>query len=263
MKNEKSLIKSLLCIIIKSQGGRVFVKAENKFFNQLKFVCRAVQISFLKSERLNIYFFGVELKIIKQLELFLKNPRCINSEYVCLLIDEINGLLLTQTDKKAIAIIVSRKVRSSIDLPEIICLGFERIGRPAHYTEIAKACWEIFPERNIIPRNLLAVLCRNPESQFEESPWVWTGSRGVYALKEWGYKRPKLGLHDAVFEIVEKKYLNTGKPVTFSVLRAEIGKYRQIIKESSFTLACYCNEKITVVGRDQFVPFVKPEFCIS
>lgn len=257
LEHDKSLMKSLLCVIAKSGGKKLFAKTKKEHCNQLKFLCRAFQIDFYKSERLAIYFMGLKLKFIKQLEALLKNPRCINREYICLLIDDVSGLVLTRVDKNIISRVVSQKVSNSLPLPEIIYLGLERIGRPAHYTEIAKACSDLFPEKNITPRNLHAVLCRDPKSQLQEFPWVWTGARGIFALKEWGYTRPKFKLFDAVFEIVKHTYSKTGKPVNFAMVQAEIGKYRKIVRESSLIFACYCNDKITAIGKDQFVPFGK------
>jgi len=35
-----------------------------------------------------------------------------------------------------------------------------------------------------------------------QDKWVWIGLRGVYALKEWGFKRPDKGLYQTVFEII-------------------------------------------------------------
>jgi hypothetical protein len=263
LEHDRSLMKSLLCVIAKSGGNKLFAKAKEEHCNQLKFLCRAFQIEFGKSGRLGIHFIGVNHKVIRQLEALLKDPRCINREYICLLIDEVKGLALTHVDKHIISRVISKKVRSGLALPEIIYFGLERMGRPAHYTEITKACFDLFPERNITPRNLHAVLCRDPKSQLGEFPWVWTGARGIFALKEWGYTKPKYKLHDAVFEIVKHKYSKTGKPVNFAIVQAEIGKYRKIVKESSLILACYCNDKITAIGKDQFVPFGKAKSIVG
>jgi len=35
-------------------------------------------------------------------------------------------------------------------------------------------------------------------------PWVWTGLRGVYTLKDWGYEQPAVGLYEGVLEIVTR-----------------------------------------------------------
>jgi len=200
---------------------------------------------------------GVKAGVIKQVEALLRDPRCINEDHALMQVEGMKGLFVGETDRKAIANRVSEKVRKRMGLVEIIHLALERLGRPAHYTDIAKECSEMFPERVLTPRNIHAVLCRDPGSGGKKLPWVWTGMRGVFALKEWGYKRPKLGLFDAVLEIVKQRYLKTQRPVAFTVIRAEMGKYRQVINEASLILACYCNDKITAVGKDQFVPFLK------
>ena len=83
---------------------------------------------------------------------------------------------------------------------------------------------------------------------------VWVGQRGTFALREWGYERPALGLFDAVTAIVTDKYAEIGKPVPLNVIRAELPQYRDFVKETSLIFATSMNEQLRQVGKDAFVP---------
>ena len=83
---------------------------------------------------------------------------------------------------------------------------------------------------------------------------VWIGVRGTYALEEWGYEHPSKTLFDTVAEIVEERHGATGKPVPFTVIAAEMGKYRPLVKDSSLAFAAYCNPRLKRVSKNSFVP---------
>ncbi|MBM3705401.1 MAG: hypothetical protein FJW66_02640 [Actinobacteria bacterium] len=86
---------------------------------------------------------------------------------------------------------------------------------------------------------------------------MWIGLRGVYALKEWGFKRPDKGLYQTVSEIINSKYSQTCKPVPLNHIYKEIGKHRRIVNESSLYFACNFNPKVKVLKKDLFMPVFK------
>ena len=77
---------------------------------------------------------------------------------------------------------------------------------------------------------------------------------GLYALKEWGYERPSKTLFETVAEIVEIFYKRTGKPVPFTIIMTEIGKYRKITNVASLTIAAHFNPNLRCVSKNSFMP---------
>jgi ssDNA-binding Zn-finger/Zn-ribbon topoisomerase 1 len=122
------------------------------------------------------------------------------------------------------------------------------IGKPAHYTKIAEVHNNLFPDNILTERNVLAALC------YEKDGIVWVGIRGVYALREWGYKHPSKGLFETVAEIVENKYADTSKPVSFEVICAEMGKHRKIFNPNSVMFAVNFNPRIERAHNNHFIP---------
>ena len=90
-----------------------------------------------------------------------------------------------------------------------------------------------------------------------QDKWVWIGLRGVYALKEWGFKRPDKGLYQTVFEIINTRFDQTAKPVPLSHIYGEIGKYRKMVNENSLYFACNFNPRIEVLKNGLFTPVSK------
>jgi hypothetical protein len=127
-------------------------------------------------------------------------------------------------------------------------LALQQIGRPAHYTEVADVYSEMFPEDPSTDHNIHAILGRQVKAI------VWIGVKGTFALKEWGYERPKRSLWDEVYRIVYRKYKETGRPVSFSFIACEIGRIRKMVNQNSLTIAVGCNERLIKVGPDLFIP---------
>lgn len=127
-------------------------------------------------------------------------------------------------------------------------IALESIGEPAHYSDITSVYNKMFPDDISSDRIIHAVLSR------ESNGVCWIGQRGTFALEDWGYKKPSLGLFDTVTEIVKKKYDQTGKPVSFNVILAEIGRYRKAVKDSSLVFAAHLNPSLKRIGNDSFIP---------
>lgn len=155
--------------------------------------------------------------------------------------------LLDAKDLRVLAEKIALFVRKKLTMSQKVYLALKSIGRPAHYSEVADAYYDIFPEPSS-EHNIHAVLLR------EDNGVVWIGTKGTFALEEWGYERPLKTIFDTVTEIVEQRYVKTGKPVPFNVIVAEIGKYRKVIQPSSVVFASHCNPKLERVSGDCFVP---------
>ena len=142
---------------------------------------------------------------------------------------------------------------------EKVYLALRNIGNPAHYSEVTETYNWLFPNDSMPERNVHAILSRCAEPNLEQHGIVWIGVRGTYALKENGFERPTMGLFETVASVVEEKYQETGRPVAYATISAELGKYRQIIKQTSLTIAIGCNPRVQQVARDYFMPRVLDE----
>ncbi len=157
-------------------------------------------------------------------------------------------LTLTARESERYAERLAAYNRSRLDKYQRIYLALRHIGRPAHYSEVAETHNFLFPERASSEHSIHAALNQ------QRCGIVWAGTRGTFALREWGFERPQRSLFDAVSTIVERAYQQTGNPVPFSFIVAEIGKHRQLVKQSSLMIAAHCNPSLRRVGRDSFVP---------
>lgn len=168
---------------------------------------------------------------------------------------ETHGMLLVnKQDQITLARRLSVYLLRRLYKSQKVYLTLKSISRPAHFTEIAKSYHSLFPEDQDTEHNIHARLIYNPYGV------VWIGIKGTYALEEWGYERPSLTLFNTVIEIVEQKYAETGTPVPYSVILAELGKYRKVINPSSVVFATYRNPGLTQIEGDYFIPKPIEEF---
>ena len=157
-------------------------------------------------------------------------------------------LCLIKSDLKILAKSLVQFHRKRLTKRQKAYLALRAIGKPAHCREITEVYNSLFPREPSTEHNLHAVLSH------ESYGVVWIGIRSTFALKEWGYEHPTISLFDAVTEITEQKYKETGQPVPFTVIVAEMGKRRQIAKLSSLTIAAHCNPSLRRVSKDSFIP---------
>ena len=150
--------------------------------------------------------------------------------------------------KKCDVCVSGKTARSKAILKSKAYLALKEIGRPTHFSEVADIYADMFPGECPSEHSIHAILLR------EQHGVVWIGSKGKFALEEWGYERPLISIHDAVAEIVIQKYEATGNPVRLNVIQAEIGRYRKLVNPNSIMIAAYCNSRLTNVYNDYFVP---------
>jgi len=136
----------------------------------------------------------------------------------------------------------------------LILKAMENIGRPAHYVDIANECNKLCSNIKLTPKEVLIVLTTKSKDKEE---WTWTGRRGYYALKKWGYKRPKEDLFSTVFRIVYKYYREYKKPIHINLIKKEIQKSGRLYSEGSLYFACYKNPKIEQVNKNWFSPRIE------
>jgi len=255
-KNEpiSLLIRYIVITINLLKGSKIIPYSEKILSKQMFFVCDLLNILFSKSDRLKIFLYDCNMREISLIEKFIITEKTINLDKIKSFLNELENLNTTEKDILKLSDLILKRCKSAINLLDEIYIALKKIGRPAHYTEVAQMCDNLFKDKEHTPRNILAHLNREPQTKNKNLPWVWIGLRGVYALKEWGYERPELGIHETVVEIVRKNYIDTKRPVPFQKIFTEMVKYRKIFKKSSLIIACGCNPKLALVGRDSYIP---------
>jgi hypothetical protein len=153
--------------------------------------------------------------------------------------------------KEAILVLVRAVISyrcNHMKLSDRVRAALESIGAPAHYSEIFRAYMSLFPEKPCSERAIHATLLR------QQKGVVWVGSKGVYALEDWGYQRPDEGLLEETANVVRDMFERTGRPVPCTVVVAEIAKRRRFVRESSVMMALSLNPNLEPCGSSSYVP---------
>ncbi|MBU4348976.1 hypothetical protein KJ599_01495 [bacterium] len=157
-------------------------------------------------------------------------------------------LCLVKSDLKSLAESIIRFRLKRLNKRQKAYLALRTIGKPAHSAKITEVYNSLFPDQPSTEHNIHAVL------SYEKYGVVWIGIHSTFALKEWGYEHPPATLFDTVTKIVEEKYKETAQPVPFTIIVAEMGKYRQVVKNSSLTIALHYNPNLRRIGKNSFIP---------
>jgi len=157
-------------------------------------------------------------------------------------------LCLVKNDLKTLTESIIRFRLKSLNKRQKVYLALRTIGKPAHSAKITEVYNSLFPNQPSTEHNIHAVLSH------EKYGVVWIGIRSTFALKEWGYEHPSETLFDTVTKIVEEKYKETTRPVSFEIIVTEMGKYRQFVNHNSITIAVYCNPNLRCIGKKSFIP---------
>jgi len=159
-----------------------------------------------------------------------------------------NSLCFIKSDLKILAESIRRFHLKRLNKGQKVYLALRNIEKPAHSAKIAEVYNSLFPDHPSTEHNIHAVLSH------EKYGVVWIGIRSTFALKEWGYEHPPETLFNTVTKIVEEKYKETTRPVSFEIIVTEMGKYRQVVKHSSLTIASHCNPNLHRIGKNSFIP---------
>lgn len=229
------------------RSGRLLIDANSTSAIYARFANMLTGIPYEPLLEKKILFLGLE-KVIeprKFLSCLADSPDTltgvIRSEFAFLSEDEINRLE---------SLIRQQILRKALN-GERIYIALKRIGKPAHYTDITAMHNELFPEKEMSYKGV-HVICS--DSRGEELGIVWVGMKGIYALKEWGYRKPETDLFETVRIIVNRLYEETGKPVSHNSILAEIGKYRKAVNPKSVAMAMSLNKKLERLPNNFVVP---------
>jgi len=250
----------LFLIVIFKKMGKVYSIGKDEeiphsYFLKIMFVFRLLGIPIYRVIGMDTYVLGVSNETGKKIKALAlgkgrkKLRKIIDSEDLKSHIFSIKHLFLTMDEIEKLSIRINEHIDETARIREIAYAALKKINRPAHYSEITRVCNTMFSERVFTSSQIHGSLASRSQELY-----VWIGLRGVYALKEWGFKRPDRSLYQAVREIIEAEFGRTSRPVSLNHIYKEIGKYRKIVNENSLYFACNFNPKIKVLKKDMFIP---------
>jgi hypothetical protein len=165
---------------------------------------------------------------------------------------QVEGLYLSNADKSLIKNEIVKRANKNELRRFIIVKTLEHIGHPAHYSYIARIANELFPFYRITYREIHTTLSNLAMRNGIE--WTWTGRRGFYALKTWGYKKPEKDVFTSVSIIVDRLFTEVKKPIHFNRVRNELLKTGREFSEGSLYFALYKNPNLDIVDKKYFIP---------
>ena len=253
-------LAAILFVVIYKRLGRVYVMGRDPeishgFFLKIMFVFRLLGIPVYKMVGMDMYILGASRETGKKIKALAlgrgkkKLRKIIDLESLKDYISCIKHLFLSPDEIEKLSTRINEYINETARIREIVYAALKKLNRPAHYSEITRICNTMFDKRVFTPKQIHRSLASRSHELY-----VWIGLRGVYALKEWGFKRPDRSLYQTVFEIVDLRFNRTSRPVPLNYIYKEIGKYRKIVNENSLYFACNFNPKIKVLKKDMFVP---------
>ncbi|QUL99575.1 MAG: hypothetical protein IMF26_04485 [Candidatus Fermentithermobacillus carboniphilus] len=229
-------------------GGTLLVPCPSNTASATCFLCKGLGIPFYRLDDFPYIIVGISFMYTRQLTEPDRDTFSLYADRVSRELVEEWDLFMREEDIKILAQhIFSKRVRR-LSKAEKVALALRHIGCPSHYSKVTEVYNALWPDDPSTERNIHAVLNR------EQYGVVWIGVRGTFALREWGYERPDKTLFKCVEEIVRSKYQETGRPVSFDVIRAEIGRYRRLVNPTSLYFAACFNPNLSREGSQSFVP---------
>ena len=235
----------LLVMYVLNRRGSLVVSSSN-IQPEIEFVCKCLGVPVWTFPSVGVRLMGEgvdSINLSKDLWSDLVNLEANVKGFVASL-----PLQLTKEDVAQIAMRFMPIVITRLTKTQKAYLALKEIGRPAHFSEIAEMYGDMFPGECAGEHAIHAALLQGRHGV------VWIGSKGTFALEEWGYERPRATLMDTIAQIVAQKYESTGNPVPLIIIQAEIGKHRRVVNPSSLILGSYCNPKLESVGDSGFIP---------
>lgn len=243
----QAFLGAIFCQVMDKSGGLV-IDTDSPHIHLIKFLAEHGRIPYVNLSDIGLTILASSPSYLTALKSFLDFPSMIDTHAIATHLELNSPVPFPASDVRKLAHKLIRFLWKRLELTQRVYIALQSIGRPAHYSQITKVHNSLFPDCPASERNIHAALSR------EQHGVVWIGVRGTFALKEWGYERPSKSLFEAVTEIVEKKFKETGKPVPLTVIAAEIGKYRKVVKPSSLIFAAHCNPNLQRVSKDFFIP---------
>ncbi len=251
-KNRRPFIKAFLYDFM-SNSGSIVIRTDSSRALWMRFLAKCVGIPQIELTTLGLLIIGFLPKDISRLERRKWFPNEVGSNAIEKVIESKYNIPFSAKDIRKLAKRISKYRQKKLTLTQRAYLTLRYIGNPAHYLKIAKIHNFLYPNYEVGEYTIHNALVK------QKYGVVWIGIKGVYALKEWGYERPKKTIFKTVEEIVQSKYTEFGKPIPKAIIISELGKYRKIINPSSIAIAIYCNPNLQRIDKDSFIPRVPSE----
>ncbi len=239
--------RGLLGYVMLRHGSQL-VETNHAGRSLISFACKAAGVPEAKLPNCGLTVLGASQEDVDGLESVCLFPEAMDAEVLASRLDSRSGLSLLATDLAAVSRRIAGTHRNNLTKTQKVYLALREIAKPAHFSAIAEMYNRMFPEDSTNEGYVCSILAE------EKYGVVWIRLRGTYALREWGWERPPLGLFDTVTRIVRDRYEATRKPVPFAVVAAEIGRFRRAVNWNSVTIAAHCNPALQRVSRDCFIP---------
>jgi hypothetical protein len=233
---------------IMSKQGSLIVETDSPEMLTIGFLSKCSRVPYATFSHINLATLGTlpeDTILVKPRRLLLDN---IDSVTMINQWESEGRFCLIKRDLQLLAEGIIRFSLKRLNKEQRVYLTLQTIGKPAHSTKITEVYNSLFPGHKSTEHNIHAVLNR------EKYGVVWIGIRCIFALKEWGYERPSETLFNTITKIVKEKYKETIRPVPFTVIVAEMRKYRQVVKHSSLTIASYRNPNLRHIDKNSFIP---------
>ena len=245
--NAPTFSRALIYHIMSKQGS-LMVKTDSPEMLTIGFLSKCSRVPYATLSHINLVILGAlpeDTILVKPRKLLLDN---IDSVSLINQWESEGRFCLIKRDLKFLAESIIRFCLKRLYKGQRVYLALRTIGKPAHSSKITEVYNSLFPDHPSTEYNIQAVL------NHEKYGVAWIGIRNTFALKEWGYEHPSKTLLNTVTKIVEKKYKETTRPVPFTVIVTEMEKYRQVVKNSSLTIASYRNPNLRRRGKNSFIP---------
>ncbi len=164
---------------------------------------------------------------------FKQNENCLNQEIIMSYLEISKALARNPFDEYGLqkwGSVVPKRMNDKI------YLILKKIGKPMHFVDIAKKITEIF-KKEAYPPTVHNELILNKH-------YVLVG-RGIYALKEWGYKR------GVVSDVIEQILEDRTEPLTRNQIVQAVLKQR-IVKKNTIHLALTNKKRFTKLADGRY-----------
>lgn len=244
---QSHFVPAILSYLVGTGGSLLLSSSDIQ--RELLFICESLRVPTTKFPKTKFTGISPTVEIVNDIEF----PEHIYIDYDNLDVNLHENLFplfpgLSDKDINNLVEEYKKYVKSHLTKNHKVYMCLKILGKPSHFSDVATCYYTLFPDESGTEHNIHAILLR------EQNGVVWIGSKGMFALEEWGFERPKMPLMDTIAQIVNEKYKLTGAPVPFIIIQAEIGKYRKYVNPNSVYIASSLNPQITQINDYQFIP---------
>jgi len=244
-----STLRRAVLRYIMERGGSTLVMLRSADYRFSRFLCEQCDIPVARLERIGVAILGHDEGLVPFPSLTEMKQQMVEGVHSANRMFPVAAREIPFEDAQLVIQRLTSYAKKKLNKRERAVWALRKIGRPAHFAEVARVHNELFPEHSSTTHNVHAVMTRADDGCI-----VWTGRKGVYALKEWGYEKPDMDLVQTVAVIVHDLYRRTGQPVTMDCIIAEMGNYRKLFNRNSVLMAAQFNDKLISVAPHAYLP---------